>query len=312
MVESPRNVVLFAIGILAAVVAAAAGVYYVVDSVYPSVFAGTLWIRVLLTAVFGLIAVLGIERLLTRLISSRSAPRWGGVIISAYRFAAYAALAFAILLSANVNSIGLLAGGTFAGLVLGLASQTALSNIISGVVLLSAHPMQPGDRVTIVTWQFGVDIPAYPPKFYSQDFLFPGYTGIVRSLGIVYSSVVLDEGPIVQIPNSILLQAAVLTHEVGQRWVRAKFDVPTTIDVRPLLEQIRQRIAGNPWVKDPQSVRVLVNQATATVFVLSVDALCRGAFEDGPRSAILLEISDIVRVAKEGTAATRLPGPTPG
>ncbi|EQD55443.1 membrane protein containing Mechanosensitive ion channel MscS domain protein, partial [mine drainage metagenome] len=164
-----------ALGILAMLVAVGASLYYVALYFNPTAFVGTTWLRVLLTAGLGLAAVLGIERLVARFVASHANARWGGLVLSAYRFAAYAALAFAVLIAANVNSLALLAGGTFGGLVLGLASQTALSNVISGIVLLGTLPMQPGDRVTLVTWQYGFDVPAYPPKFYSNDFLMPGY-----------------------------------------------------------------------------------------------------------------------------------------
>ncbi len=311
MALSSRSTVLVAVGILTALVAAGASLYYVVLYFNPTAFVGTIWLRVLFTAGFGLLAVLGIERLIARYVVSRAGARWGGVVLSGYRFAAYAALAFAVLIAANVNSLALLAGGTFGGLVLGLASQTALSNVISGLVLLGTLPMRPGERVTLVTWQYGFDIPAYPPKFYSNDMLMPGYTGTVRTIGIVYSTVALDEGPVVKIPNSILLQAAVVTHRTTERRVRTKFDVPATLDPRPLMEEIRQQISRSPWVKDPASVHVLVNHASPTVYVLCVDALCQGALEEPPRSDFLLIIGDVVRAASGSAAAPPAPPAAP-
>jgi small-conductance mechanosensitive channel len=304
-----RSAALVAVGILAALVAAGALLYYVVGHFNPAGIGGTVWLRVLLTAGFGLVAVLGIERLVAGRVVQRAGVRWGGLVLSAYRFAAYAILAFAVLIAANVNSLALLAGGTFGGLVLGLASQTALSNIVSGVVLLGTRPMQPGDRVTLVTWQYAFDVPTYPPKFYSNDLLMPGYTGVVRTIGIVYSTVALDEGPLVKIPNSILLQAAVISHRPSERRVRTKFDVPATVEIRPLMEQIRAAVASSPWVKDPASVQVLVNHASPTLYVLSVDALCQGALEEPPRSDFLLLIADLVHAA--GVASSPAPASPP-
>ncbi len=45
-------------------------------------------------------------------------------------------LAVTVLLALGANAVALLAGGTFAGLVLGLAGQTVISNVIAGVSLL--------------------------------------------------------------------------------------------------------------------------------------------------------------------------------
>ena len=129
----------------------------------------------------------------------------------------------AVLYTLGVNGYALLAGGTFAGLVIGLASQTALANFVAGVVLLLARPFLPGDRITMSTAQFSMLMPVYPPKFYSQDLLIPGFTGSVQDIGLMYTSVRLDEGPIAWFPNSIVLMAAIILHNVDERWVRVKY-----------------------------------------------------------------------------------------
>ncbi|EQD44122.1 MscS Mechanosensitive ion channel, partial [mine drainage metagenome] len=78
-------------------------------------------------------------------------------------------------------------------------------------------------------------------------------------------------------------------------WVRTKYEVAPGTDLRRLLPLIREAVQRNDWVVDPEKVRVLVNQATASSAVISVDALCRGNAEEPPRSAILMDIVDAVR-----------------
>lgn len=110
----------------------------------------------------------------------RTGAEHAGLIHSAYRLIAYVVLAVAILAAAGVNGYAPLAGGTFAGLVIGLASQTALANFVSGAVRLVARPFDPGDRITVVSSQYSFLVPSYPPKFFSQDLRLPGFTGVVR------------------------------------------------------------------------------------------------------------------------------------
>ncbi|EQD47757.1 membrane protein containing Mechanosensitive ion channel MscS domain protein, partial [mine drainage metagenome] len=144
--------------------------FYVASTYHFFTPANLYWLRAALTLAIGIAALVVLERLLRGFLAGRPRIRNSGLILSVYRYVTYAILALAVLASLGVSSLALLAGGTFAGLVLGLASQTALSNIIAGLVLLAARPFRPGDRVSIITWQFGVTVPIYPPKFYSQDF----------------------------------------------------------------------------------------------------------------------------------------------
>ncbi|MEM3767878.1 MAG: mechanosensitive ion channel family protein, partial [Metallosphaera sp.] len=68
------------------------------------------------------------------------------------------ALAIAGFLAAFRVSLGAaLAAGGFAGLVLGLASQDVLSNVFGGIMLLFSRPYKVGQRVTVSTWQYGMD-----------------------------------------------------------------------------------------------------------------------------------------------------------
>jgi small conductance mechanosensitive channel len=292
---SARTVLLASTSLLVGLILAGVLLYYGLVAYHLLPVSYALLVRLALTAALGVAAILLVQRILVQFLQRHVGPRRGGLLFTTYRLAAYTLLVVALLVIAGVNSFALLAGGTFAGLVLGLAGQVALSNIIAGIVLLFVRPMSPGERVTVVSSSYGLLMPSYPPKFYSQDFLIPGYSGTVKELGLVYSSVVLDDGPEMRIPNSILIQAAVLSHDVDDRWVRVKFEVPSSIDPKAVLEGVAAALAHNSWVVRPDLTRVFVNQANPTTFVISVDAKCRGSLEDPPRSSILMDVMAVVR-----------------
>ena len=261
-------------------------------------------VRVALTLTVGIAAILAVQRILAGVLRRHAGMRRASLAISFYELASYSILALAVLLAAGVSSLAVLAGGTFAGLVIGLAGQAVLSNVIAGILLLFVRPLEPGERVTITTWQYGLVAPSYPPKFYSQDTVIPGYTGIVREVGIVYSSMQLDDGTVLRLPNSILVQAAVLSHELTERWVRTKYEIPPTLDPVPLLKDLGVRLPLNNWVVRPELLRAYLTSVTLSSAVITVDALCRGNLEDPPRSAILLDIRAAVEAAKADAAAT--------
>ncbi|HTT14923.1 MAG TPA: mechanosensitive ion channel family protein [Thermoplasmata archaeon] len=252
------------------------------------------YLRIVLIVGLGLVAVIVVGRILHAITSRFRGRRHAGLILDVYRILAYTLLVLVALYALGVNGYALLAGGTFAGLVIGLASQTALSNFVAGIVLLLARPFEPGDRLTFTTWQYGLLMPSYPPRFFSDDMLIPGFTGTVHDIGLMYTELWLDQGPRVVFPNSIVIQGAVVSHESSQRWVRVKYEVPPAVDPRELLPQVRNAVAKDDWVVGKNSVKVYVNAATMASYVISVDALCAGNMEDPPRSALYLRIRDVV------------------
>jgi small-conductance mechanosensitive channel len=223
----------------------------------------------------------------------------GNMIYVVFRFVAYTVLALVLLAIAGVSPTALLAGGTFAGLVLGLAAQTVLSNIIAGVMIILARPYEVGDRITFFTWQYGLIVPAYPPKFYSHETLMPGYSGLVLDIGLAYSKMQLDEGPSIKVPNSVMVQAAVVSHELKERWVRTKYDVPNAIDPKEAIPALREALKKNQWIVNPDTIKILVNVITETIYVVSIDALCKGNMEEEPRSSILMDVLQVVNGLKE-------------
>jgi small conductance mechanosensitive channel len=283
-----------AVSLVTGLVVAGALLYYLVIA-YAHLPSGDVgYLRLALTLTLGLAAVVLVGRIVQGVAQRFGSLRHAGLVADVYRLIAYPILAIAALSAIGVNGYALLAGGTFAGLVIGLASQTALANLVAGVVLVLARPFAPGDRLTLTTSQYNLLMPAYPPKFFSQDLLIPGFTGTVQDLGLLYTSIRLDEGPTALFPNSIVILGAVIDHNVSERWVRVKYEIPASVEPTPLLPALREAVAADDWVVGKKSVKVYVNQATLASYVVSVDALCAGNREEPPRSALYLRIMKVV------------------
>ena len=303
---SPERVsVAYAVSVFIALIAAGVGLLYIVDVFHLVPASYALLARVLITLVLGIVAVALVGRVVRRAAKTWMSYRRAGLVYSVYQFAAYVVLAFVLFAVAGVNGVALLAGGTFAGLVLGLAGQTVLSNLVAGIMLLFVRPFAPGDRVTLTTWQYSLIAPVYPPKFYSNDLLVPGYTGVVEELGLVYSRIRQDDGIRVRFPNNVLIQAAILSHNVTERWVRVKHEIPASIDAELLIPRVEETVRRSDWVVRPDSVRVQVHHATLGSYVISVDAVCRGNAEEPPRSALLIRIMKLVREMSAAPAPAR-------
>ncbi len=280
----------YSIGFLILLIAIGIGLYYTLYVLHVIPLSSSVIVKLAVATAAGLAIITLVGREVSSVSRRLLGEKRGSMLFVVFRFVAYTLLALVILALAGVSGTDLLAGGTFAGLVLGLAGQTVLSNIIAGVMIILARPYEVDDRVTFLTWQFGLIAPAYPPKFYSNDFLMPGYSGKVSDIGLAYSTVALDEGTIMKIPNSLMVQAAIVSHEIEERVVRTKYEVPSSLDPELVIGKVEERIRKNQWVTKPDSVKVVIEAMGQNSYVIAIDAVCKGTFEAPPRSSILLEL----------------------
>jgi small conductance mechanosensitive channel len=134
-----------------------------------------------------------------------------------------AVLALFKLAGVSIESIFL--GSALAGIVLGLAAQTVLANVFSGLLLILADPFRPGDRVTFVSSSYGAIAPSYP-----HDMMYPGYTGVVEDVGLIYTTLRVLGGEEVRVPNSVVIGALVLKPTPGiARPCRIRMTFPWSI-----------------------------------------------------------------------------------
>ncbi len=194
------------------------------------------------------------------------------------------AILFFAFVRINIES-ALVAGG-FAGIVIGLASQDVLGNIFGGIAIVGSRPFKIGDRITVSTWQYGVLAPAYPPKFYSNDFLIPGYTGKVTGISLMYTTIVTDENIPLKIPNSVLIQSSIFIHSTSEsRIVRSKIEVSKDIDPDDIIPLISKRVSEFPSLIG--KIDVHIYETTFTSYVLVIQGMFMSQFEEPVRSEVL-------------------------
>ena len=105
--------------------------------------------------------------------------------------AGYALTALAVLVMLGVSPARLAVSGAVTGVVLGVAAQQSLGNVVAGVVLLLNRPFQVGHEITV-----------------HSGALAGPYSGRVLSVGLTYVELDTDDG-VVLLPNSGVLAAAV-------------------------------------------------------------------------------------------------------
>jgi small-conductance mechanosensitive channel len=172
-------------------------------------------------------------------------------------------------------------GGALAAVVLGLAAQQTLGNVISGLVLISAQPFRVGDRVRLQAGGVAGQI-----------------EGVVASHGLLYTTFQQGEDSIM-VPNNVVLSAAVVPlREPAGVDLRARLrpDVKPT-DVQHMLDRHLRTATRTPPT-------ISLEEVDAEEVVVRIQAT-PDVESDGPRLAdeILAAISSL---AQEGHTEERL------
>ena len=182
---------------------------------------------------------------------------------------------------AGLDPRALAVGGAFTAVIVGLAAQQTLGNLIAGTVLLSARPFRVGERVRLEGSGISVE-------------------GVVSSLGLLYTILAYGEDTIM-IPNSIVLSQAVTPlREPDAVDLRARLQTGVKpSDVQALLEQ---RVSV-PTRSVPSIVLEEVDGDEVVVRIRATPALAA----DGPQLAdeVLLSIHDVT--ASDAATVTDAP-----
>ena len=162
---------------------------------------------------------------------------------------------------AGLQPATLAAGGAIGAVIIGLAAQQTLGNLIAGMVLLSARPFQVGDLVKLQAGGVAGEV-----------------EGTVRSLGLLY--VTLGHGAdSIMVPNNVVLNAAIVP-----------LREPSAVDLRAELQpgvkpsevqELLEREISTPVREKPH---IALEEVDAERVVVRVAAKPRSD-DDGPRLA---------------------------
>ena len=135
--------------------------------------------------------------------------------------------------------------------VIGLAAQGTLSNVVAGIVLAFSQPIRLGDRVSI-----------------------DGQAGTVEEIGLSYSRLRSDDGTSIEFPNALLAQKAILSSTLrgGGEVVRVRAAIAAA-DWERASAMLRER-ADEAGL---QEVDVTVLDVQPDAVTLEVRGRCAGA-----------------------------------
>ncbi len=145
--------------------------------------------------------------------------------------------------------------------VIGLAAQGTLSNVVAGIVLAFSQPIRLGDRVSI-----------------------DGMEGVVEELGLSYSRLRSEDGTSIEFPNALLAQKAIVSSTLrgGGEVVRVRA-VVVAGDWERASATLRERAAA-AGLRD---VDVLVRDVGADAVTVEIRGRCSSAAQAASAEAAL-------------------------
>jgi small conductance mechanosensitive channel len=207
----------------------------------------------------------------------RMDPATAGTVGFLMRLAFMAVAALLSLRVAGLTPATLAVGGAITAVVVGLAAQQTLGNLIAGLVLIAARPFRVGERVRLQAGGLAGQL-----------------EGVVAAQGLMYTTFSQGQDSIM-VPNNVVLSAAVVPlREPASVNLRARLrpDVKPSQVQRLLEESITTPVRGEPHIS--------LEEVDGDEVVVRVQATpVRDA--DGPRLAdeVLAAIAEVTRDEEE-------------
>jgi small-conductance mechanosensitive channel len=148
------------------------------------------WAAIAVCFISGLIAVRMLAAEVSRIAGLRGSPAAASALRLIVQLVGYLTVIVMVLGLLAVSIQSVLLSGAIGSVVIGLAAQQSLSNIIAGIVLLVARPFVVGDYVTLRAGAIGGQ-----------------YDGTVTGISLMFTTMQTEEGPM-SLPNAAVLNAA--------------------------------------------------------------------------------------------------------
>lgn len=193
---------------------------------------------IILTILLGLIIIKILTNLLLKIFKKKITPQTSLIIRKTILYGGLVLITMLILKILNIELTPLLGAAGIVGIAVGFASQTSISNLISGLFLISEKPFAVGDVISIGTT-----------------------TGVIISIDLLSVKIRTFDNRFVRIPNEKILNNE-LTNVT--RFPIRRMDIDISIaykeDVRLVRKVLMELARNNPLCLDePEPILVFKN-----------------------------------------------------
>lgn len=194
-------------------------------------------IRAVLILVIGLPIVAIAVGIAGRILRRRFGEQGGNLLARILRYAGFALVLFTILQEFGFNLGPILGAAGVVGVAVGFASQTSLSNLISGLFIVGERPFEKGDVVEI-----------------------GGITAIVEEIGLMALTLRTFDNRSVRVPNETLVKNNVITvTRYPIRRIDTEVGVAYDESIPKVMEILRRVADEHPNVLDEPEPLIIFN-----------------------------------------------------
>ena len=268
-------------------------------------------IEAIFIAVFGILAIKIIQKSSSKILSGYVSEDKAGFLRFLLSFTAYFILVLFIFTTLGIDISNILLGATFIGVIFGIAAQSFLSNLLAGFIILFGKPFKIGDRITIVTWQYGLLMSTY-----QHEAAKPGYTGVIKDINMLFTTILEDSGFTMRAPNNILMQALITNYDnTKRRLVRVRFELDKETDFENFKNELYDYLTlsgnyGSISENDSKIIGALIEKnsppvirvvdVSLTSYFAAVEVYSPQLYDDPVRDLILSFVLKLKRGKKNG------------
>ncbi|HQH50524.1 MAG TPA: mechanosensitive ion channel family protein [Candidatus Cloacimonadota bacterium] len=193
-------------------------------------------LRVVIALGIGIPVIILIRKLVTRMVKGRLSPQSEQLIVRAVYFLSVLILVVSVLNEFGFKLSALLGAAGVLGVAIGFASQTSVSNIISGIFLISEKPFVIGDLIEVNKIR-----------------------GTIESIDLLSLKLRLPDNSYVRVPNETMIKTEVTNiTRFPDRRVDLSVVVAYKEDLRKVLEVLKEIAANEPLaLQEPAPMIVL-------------------------------------------------------
>ncbi len=199
-------------------------------------------LKIAITLVLGIFLVRLLAVITQRYIMKKSTPQRQMIARKAISYTGFVLVLLAVLGELGVKLTALLGAAGIVGIAVGFASQTSVSNIISGLFLISEKPFAVGDVIRIGTT-----------------------TGIIQSIDLLSIKIRTFDNLFVRIPNEKILSSEVTNIT---RFPIRRMDINLHVAYGENLSRVHTLLSeiarSNPWSLDEPAPVILFSEFKET------------------------------------------------
>jgi small-conductance mechanosensitive channel len=168
----------------------------------------------------------------------------------------------------DLDLSGLLVAGGVAGIVIGFASQSVVSNFLSGMLLIVEHPIKIGDEVMIAN-----------------------VTGYVEDIHIMSTHLRTYDGVFVRMPNQMVFQSSISNYVTNPaRRIEYTFGIRYRDDADRAIAAMGRVVADHPFVLTEPEPRFFVSQLAESSVELTARIWTPSPRWERTRNELLLDL----------------------